>query len=77
VGAKLGWGDAQAEVEQGARKGFVLAREFVRALDEPAANFPAEKGSFAAQVAARADLKKLVAEASGKSDAPPAKGKGR
>ena len=37
--------------------------QFLKALGEPAENFPMEKGTFAEQVVARVDLKKALTEA--------------
>lgn len=67
VAAKLGSKEAAAEVEASPRKALFFARDFLKALDEPAEAFPADKGTFVSQVAARTDLKKALAEASGKA----------
>lgn len=50
------------DVEAAFKQGLVLAREFQKAAGEPAEAFPAAKGSLAAQVAGKADVKKLVGE---------------
>jgi len=51
------------DVDAAMRRGLVLARTFAKALAEPAAAFPAAKGTFAAQVMAKFDGKKALAEA--------------
>jgi hypothetical protein len=68
AGAKLGWKESLAEADQGVRKGLLFVREFAKALEEGAAAPASGKNSFAAALA-KADLKKLVAEAMRGSDA--------
>lgn len=60
VEAKLWAADAGAEVEAAQARGLVLARDFLKALGEPAD--AADKQPLAARVTAKADLKKAVGE---------------
>lgn len=69
VEARLGAKEAAAQVEPAAKRGLLYAREFAKALAEPPEAFPAEKGSFAAQVAARVDPRKAAAELARPPDA--------
>jgi hypothetical protein len=62
VEAKLWAKDAAGAAEESFRHGLVFAPEFLKALDEPAESFPADKGSFARQVVARVNLDKTLTQ---------------
>jgi hypothetical protein len=62
VESKLWAKDATGAVNAAFVKGYVYAPEFLKALAEPAESFPSDKGSFAAQVVARVDLKKALTD---------------
>lgn len=62
VEARLWAADAAAAVEAAFREGYVLVREFHRALGEPPEAFPVDKGAFAVQVVQRADVRKAAGE---------------
>jgi hypothetical protein len=54
--------DPAAALEARFREGLVLARDFAKALEEPAEAYPEEKGPFVQQVAGRFDPKKSLGE---------------
>lgn len=60
VEAKLWSANPDAAVEEAFHKGLLFAPEFLKAFGEPPESFPAEKGTFASQVAARVDIEQAL-----------------
>lgn len=62
VEARLWSKDPIGDVELAVKRGFVLAREFLKAAGDADDVFPADRGPYAAQIVGRVDLKKAVGE---------------